>query len=544
MSSSSRRATAPGRLDLTRPGPGHRRRGLCRLAARVKVPMLMAAWRIQRLTVLCLGATLVASTGARVFDDTVHPPGLAATTAATRREEGHGGAVQRILVPALKSFALGAQIAVALALVNATLKTIKDVWDELESQDWSKKGPAGSGTTVEEQDLPYLREADIHTQNSAANELATQLYSTGIPYESEVETKESSDATVEGVMKSLTRTEANLLAQSLMSPNPTGLSPDESVMAAWEAIGGLGDAKESLLDLVFPFLASSIMGNGGDYGGLLANPPGVMLFGPPGCGKSMLAKALAATVGARFLVVTPSCLLRKYVGETNINIRALFSLARKLSPTIIFVDELDGLFLERGGEEQVSRDLKTEFLQLWDGVRHNRSTGDRVFVLGATNRPFDVDNAFLRRMPRRIYVGLPDESSRLDTLKTMLRDVPIADDFDLEIVARNTQGFSPSDLRELLQTSALYPLREARAEAMQFHDSLPKLRRLRTDDVLLALRSCKPTPLSRQYREKLLKYNHASTPLHNKSDGYFYSADDMYANESSEDYDYDDESYL
>lgn len=530
---------------------------------------------------LGLAAALVASTCAHVFDD-IHP-GLATkrqfdtATATTRRvEEGESpfrvgriAMAQRLLAPAVKSFALGAQIAVALVLVNATMKTIKEVWDELETQDW-KKGPTGRGTTVEEQDLPYLREVDvesIHMQNSAANELATRLHSAGIPYDSEVDEISESNyghtTTVEGVLRSLTRTEANILAQCLMAPNPTGLSPDESARAAWEAIGGLGDAKESLLDLVFPFLASSVPvgeGEGCDdgneyYGGLLSNPPGVMLFGPPGCGKSMLAKALAATIGARFLVVTPSCLLRKYVGETNIHTRALFSLARKLSPTIIFVDELDGLFLARGGEEQVSRDLKTEFLQLWDGVRHgNRSRGDRILFLGATNRPFDVDNAFLRRMPRRIYVGLPDESSRLDTLKTMLRDVPIADDFDLELVARNTHGFSPSDLRELLQTSALYPLREAREEAMQSHSSpdmqsLPKLRCLRTDDVLLALRSCKPTPLSRQYREELMKYNQISAIRQNplqkdNSDGYFYSADDIYANESSEatSEDYDDES--
>ena len=538
------------------------------------------ARRNRRLTVLGLAATLAASTGAHVFDDTSVHPGLATKRQVGtaiggeegRREEaeekspilvgGRIAIVQRLLaptVPALKSFALGAQIAVVAVLVNATLKTVKEVWDELEAQDWSKKGPTGSGT-VEEQDLPYLREADvksIHMQNSAAHELATRLRSTGIPYASEVEVDdEQHTTTVEGVLRSLTRTEANILAQSLLDPNPMGSSPDESAKAAWEAIGGLGDAKESLLDLVFPFLASSVRGDedkGHDdrdnYGGLLANPPGVMLFGPPGCGKSMLAKALAATIGARFLVVTPSCLLRKYVGETNINTRALFTLARKLAPTIIFVDELDGLFLERGGEEQVSRDLKTEFLQLWDGVRHeNRSRGDRILFLGATNRPFDVDNAFLRRMPRRIYVGLPDESSRLDTLKTMLRDVPLDDDFDLELVVRNTHGFSPSDLRELLQTSALYPLREARAEATQSHGSpdmhsLPKLRRLRTDDVLLALRSCKPTHLSRQYQEALMRYTQISgvtkRPLQrDDNDGYFYSAD-IYADESE---DYDDES--
>ncbi len=450
--------------------------------------------------------------------------------------------------PILRSSTKLAQLAICCYMAKTSWTVMKEVWEEL-SEEFSSSLPRsrGGSDVREEQDMPYADEDALgqndddssnngnnensFTPKTATRELAARLRSAGILYASESEEKR----TVESIVRSLTRSEGNVLSQTLLTPLDGGIvdgkkqqtadSAAEAATQAWNNIGGLADAKESLLDLAFPLLPTSPMPgfekNSGYYGGLLANPPGVLLYGPPGCGKSMLVRALAATVGARFLVVSPSCLLRKYVGETNLNVRALFSVARKIAPCVLFVDELDGLFRERGGEDHdVGRDLKTEFLQLWDGIRHHQQCMDSsssILVIGATNRPFDVDPAFLRRMPRRVFVGLPDHDARISILQNMLKHVPLDQSFDVNTMAHKTAGYSPSDIREVLQAAALYPLREARAKMMtnsaEVGDNelpskmqIPPLRSLTNDDVLRALAVAKPTHFSRKYQRQLMDY--------------------------------------
>ena len=230
----------------------------------------------------------------------------------------------------------------------------------------------------------------------------------------------------------------------------------EDIPVTFESIGGLDGSISSLQEsviapLCFPQLFSST-------NGLLGAPKGVLLYGPPGTGKTMLAKALAKESGATFINMHVSTLTNKWFGESNKLVAALFGLARKLQPTIVFIDEIDSFLRERAsGDHEAMAMMKAEFMTLWDGLT---SSNDRILVLGATNRPADIDAAILRRMPKRYAVGLPDPAQRKKILAIMLSNVPCNSSFNLDEIVRKTEGYSGSDLKELCRNAAMVPVRE------------------------------------------------------------------------------------
>ncbi|CAL1704380.1 unnamed protein product [Somion occarium] len=187
---------------------------------------------------------------------------------------------------------------------------------------------------------------------------------------------------------------------------------------------------------------------------------GCLLFGPPGTGKTLVVRALAKEAGTRMLLVQPSDVMDMYYGEAEKLVRAVFALARRLAPCVVFIDEIDALFgaRERGGGDYAHRGTITEFMQEMDGLRSSKD--DNIIVIGATNRPFDLDDAVLRRLPRRLLVDLPGEKEREGILKILLRDEQLETDVDLNTLARKTESFSGSDLKHLCVAAALDAVKE------------------------------------------------------------------------------------
>ncbi|KAK8692740.1 hypothetical protein V6N13_070347 [Hibiscus sabdariffa] len=194
-------------------------------------------------------------------------------------------------------------------------------------------------------------------------------------------------------------------------------------------------------------------------GGLLKPCRGILLFGPPGTGKTMLAKAIANEAGASFINVSMSTITPKWFGEDERNIRALFTLAAKAAPTIIFVDEVDSMLGQRTrvGEHEAMRKIKNEFMTHWDGLL--TKVGERILVLAATNRPFDLDEAMIRRFEHRIMVGLPSVESREMSLRTLLAKEKV-ENLDFKELATMTEGYSGSDLKNLCAAAAYRPVHE------------------------------------------------------------------------------------
>eukprot|EP00268_Persea_americana_P053828 TRINITY_DN6125_c0_g1_i22.p1 TRINITY_DN6125_c0_g1~~TRINITY_DN6125_c0_g1_i22.p1 ORF type:complete len:500 (-),score=101.89 TRINITY_DN6125_c0_g1_i22:352-1851(-) len=233
--------------------------------------------------------------------------------------------------------------------------------------------------------------------------------------------------------------------------------PASDFGVTFDDIGALEYVKDTLRELVMlPLQRPELFCKG-----QLTKPcKGILLFGPPGTGKTMLAKAVATEVGANFINISMSSITSQFFGEGEKYVKAVFSLASKIAPSVIFVDEVDSMLgrRENPGEHESMRKMKNEFMVNWDGLRTKDK--ERVLVLAATNRPFDLDEAVIRRLPRRFMVNLPDAGNRLKILKVILAKEDISPDVDLVAIANMTDGYSGSDLKNLCVTAAHCPIRE------------------------------------------------------------------------------------
>ncbi|KAK8197200.1 P-loop containing nucleoside triphosphate hydrolase protein [Phyllosticta capitalensis] len=269
----------------------------------------------------------------------------------------------------------------------------------------------------------------------------------------------------------------------------------------WDDVAGLESAKSALKEtVVYPFLRPDL------FMGLREPARGMLLFGPPGTGKTMLARAVATESKSTFFAISASSLTSKYLGESEKLVRALFQLARALAPSIIFVDEIDSLLSSRSSssEHEATRRIKTEFLIQWSDLakaaagreqsEREKEKGDasRVLVLAATNLPWAIDEAARRRFVRRQYIPLPEDHVRKAQLQTLLshQKHSISEDELDELVAL-TEGFSGSDITALAKDAAMGPLRSLGEKLL--HMKMEEIRPIQFEDFEASLNSIRPS---------------------------------------------------
>ncbi|EAR92505.2 AAA family ATPase (macronuclear) [Tetrahymena thermophila SB210] len=228
----------------------------------------------------------------------------------------------------------------------------------------------------------------------------------------------------------------------------------------WEDIAGLSSAKESVKEtIVWPMLNPQI------FTGIRAPPKGLLLFGPPGTGKTMIGKAIANQSGSTFFSISASSLTSKYIGEGEKMVKILFKLAEMRQPSVIFIDEIDSLLCARQeNENEASRRIKTEFLVQMEGATSREEV--RLLLIGATNRPQELDDAVRRRFVKKLYIPLPNMVAREQLIRRVIeRESAKGNAFDmsdqdiLEVV-QATKGFSGADMTNLCKEAALIPIRQ------------------------------------------------------------------------------------
>ena len=278
---------------------------------------------------------------------------------------------------------------------------------------------------------------------------------------------------------------------------------DNSPKLSWSDISGLEAPKAKIIEMiVWPFSNPEI------FTGIRAPPRGLLLFGPPGTGKTMIGKAIASDTNFTFFSISASSLTSKWVGEGEKMVKTLFMLASAYQPAVVFIDEVDSLLCSRSeNENEASRRIKTEFLCQMEGT--NTNTNERLLLIGATNRPQELDDAALRRFVKKLYIPLPNKTGRREFLKSIIKkETEVGNKYELneeeiDAIVEKTKGYSGADLRNLCAEAALNPLRGVLDISRLTKESL---RATNNGDFEEGLRQVKPT-VSQKDSKQYLDWN-------------------------------------
>lgn len=257
---------------------------------------------------------------------------------------------------------------------------------------------------------------------------------------------------------------------------------DCSVPIGFSDIAGLTYAKTIIKEaVVLPILRPDI------FTGIRRPPRGILLFGPPGTGKTLLGKCIASQSKSTFFSISASSLTSKWIGDGEKMVRALFAVAAVNQPAVIFIDEIDSLLCQRSeSEHESSRRLKTEFLIQLDGV--GTGEDDRILIVGATNRPQELDEAARRRLVKRLYIPLPEHEARIQILMNLIKNERHSLDInDIERIGEMTEGYSGADIKNLCNEASMGPIRSIPFDCMINIDR-NDVRPLNADDFVQALK--------------------------------------------------------
>lgn len=256
---------------------------------------------------------------------------------------------------------------------------------------------------------------------------------------------------------------------------------------SWDDIAGLEHAKQIIKEIVvFPMLRPDI------FTGIRRPPKGILLFGPPGTGKTLIGKCIASQSKSTFFSISASSLTSKWIGEGEKMVRALFAVARVEQPSVVFIDEIDSLLCQRSEtEHESSRRMKTEFLVQLDGA--GTGAEDRILVIGATNRPYELDEAARRRLVKRLYVPLPELEARAQIIRNLMKaerhDLTNEDIYDIATLA---DGYSGADMTNLCTEASMGPIRSIPFDELEAI-SKEDVRKVTSEDFKEALNAVRPS---------------------------------------------------